>query len=228
MLELRYSPLCASSRTVVLLVRELCLDFRLVEEKDPSERPDFQKSKFPLQHPTLTSSNSLLASGATAICELVFEQSVSARDALLGCTIEERSTARSFWSWSQGVLQNDVTQPIIQERILKNFCGAQDARAPNTLALRSAFSRMSNYVKILEGALTESQYFCGDRLSIADFSLASNMSILDYLGLINWDNSTRRLKHWYALLKSRPSFKSILSMKLVGFQPSRHYLAVDF
>ena len=51
--------------------------------------------------------------------------------------------------------------------------------------------------------------------------------LLDYLGEINWDLYPDA-KLWYAKLKSRPSFNSLLNDKLSGIMPSENYADLDF
>ncbi len=67
----------------------------------------------------------------------------------------------------------------------------------------------------------------GDRLSFADFALAAEMSCADYLGEVPWDTE-ENVKAWYARVKSRPSFRPLLSEKMLGMPPSMTYADLDF
>ena len=63
--------------------------------------------------------------------------------------------------------------------------------------------------------------------SLADITAAAHLSVIDYLGDIDWDNY-KYAKDWYAKIKSRPSFKEILKDKIKGIPPSKHYSNLDF
>jgi glutathione S-transferase len=67
----------------------------------------------------------------------------------------------------------------------------------------------------------------GNTLSLADFAAAAQISCLDYLGDMIWDKHPM-IKEWYAVIKSRPSFRQILMDRIVGFTPPPHYQNLDF
>jgi glutathione S-transferase len=66
-----------------------------------------------------------------------------------------------------------------------------------------------------------------DKLTIADLVAASHISILDYLGEIDW-RSHPKIKDWYLIIKSRPSFRQILKDYIIGIVPSKNYYDLDF
>jgi hypothetical protein len=57
-------------------------------------------------------------------------------------------------------------------------------------------------------------------LSHADLSAAAHLSAADYLGDVPW-NEDETAKDWYARVKSRPSFRSILAETVAGIRPWR-------
>src|SRR5439155_1406140 len=67
----------------------------------------------------------------------------------------------------------------------------------------------------------------GDHFSIADITAAAQLSSLDYLGDVPWD-AHEPAKEWYARIKSRPSFRPILTDHLPGVPPPAHYADLDF
>ena len=57
------------------------------------------------------------------------------------------------------------------------------------------------------GHLTETRsWLAGDAMSFADLAAAAHLSALDYLGEVPWEEF-EPAKNWYALVKSRPSFR---------------------
>ncbi|MEO0820795.1 MAG: glutathione S-transferase family protein, partial [Pseudomonadota bacterium] len=53
-------------------------------------------------------------------------------------------------------------------------------------------------------------------------------SCLDYCGDVPWDDYPA-VRNWYAVLKSRPSFRGLLADHVPGFPiPPPHYADLDF
>ena len=67
----------------------------------------------------------------------------------------------------------------------------------------------------------------GDSLTLADFTAAAHLSCLDYISDVDWNRSPV-VKDWYAKIKSRPAFRSILADQVPGFRPPPHYTDLDF
>jgi glutathione S-transferase len=67
----------------------------------------------------------------------------------------------------------------------------------------------------------------GERLSYGDLSAAAAVSVLDYLGEIDW-NEFAVAKEWYQRIKSRPSFRPLLTERVRGITPVSHYADLDF
>ena len=64
-------------------------------------------------------------------------------------------------------------------------------------------------------------------MSQADLAAAAVISILDYLGEVQWDDEPAA-KDWYSRMKSRPSFRPLLSERVRGVPPVQHYADLDF
>jgi len=65
------------------------------------------------------------------------------------------------------------------------------------------------------------------REPLADFAAAAHLSSLDYISDVDWNRSAV-VKDWYAKIKSRPAFRSILADQVPGFRPPAHYTDLDF
>src|SRR5437899_2760995 len=70
-------------------------------------------------------------------------------------------------------------------------------------------------------------FLAGDRLTYADLAAAAHLSAIDYLGDVPWIEDDAA-KAWYARVKSRPSFRPLLSEWLAGVPASRTYVDLDF
>ncbi len=82
-------------------------------------------------------------------------------------------------------------------------------------------------MKYLEWLAASRTWIAGDRLSYADLAAAASVSILDYLGEINWLDAPIA-KEWYQRVKSRPSFRPLLAERVPRLAPSSHYADLDF
>src|ERR1700746_2630024 len=67
----------------------------------------------------------------------------------------------------------------------------------------------------------------GRGLSFADLAAAAELSCIDYLGEVPWEEDATA-KSWYARIKSRPSFRALLAETLPGLAPSKTYADLDF
>jgi glutathione S-transferase len=75
--------------------------------------------------------------------------------------------------------------------------------------------------------LDRRRWLAGDRMTLADFSAAAQLSCLDYISDVDW-NRNELVKDWYAKIKSRPAFRSLLADQLPGFPQPPHYSDLDF
>ncbi|TIT12774.1 MAG: glutathione S-transferase family protein, partial [Mesorhizobium sp.] len=70
-------------------------------------------------------------------------------------------------------------------------------------------------------------WLAGSRVTYADLAAAAALSVLDYLGEIDWREHTAA-REWYTRVKSRPSFRPLLSDRVRGLSPVSHYADLDF
>ena len=70
-------------------------------------------------------------------------------------------------------------------------------------------------------------FLAGRDLSLADLAVAAHLSALDYFGEVPWAEFPH-LAEWYMRMKSRPSFRPLLSDRVPGQPPVSHYAELDF
>jgi glutathione S-transferase len=64
-------------------------------------------------------------------------------------------------------------------------------------------------------------------MTLADIAAAAHLSCVDYIGDVPWEKH-EDAKNWYARVKSRPSFRSILADHIPGLSPPKAYADLDF
>jgi glutathione S-transferase len=234
MKKLHFLEICPFSRTAVLIINELNLECKLIAQTNLyniNQKSLFYENNklYYMDFPYLTEDEfeDFKIKGRLAIVEYLVEINQYFGNHLLGKSSINRAKVRYLTSWVEDDFYENVVKIILYEKFLKNFDNLVN-REPNSNLLRDAEYALKKYLIYIQSILEKSEYFGGEFISLADFSLASNISILDYFDLIEWNINLKRLKHWYLIIKSRPNFKLLLKMKFSGFKQSKQYALIDF
>ena len=109
----------------------------------------------------------------------------------------KRAETRRLVEWFLIKLEHDVTTPLTRERVIKPQMRAADGGgAPDSKVLRTARANIRQHLKYLSWLAGSRPWLAGDRLSYADLAAAAAVSLLDYLGEIDWKDSPQA-KDWY-------------------------------
>ena len=221
MFRFYHAPLSPFCRKVRLVLSEKKIDFELIEEKYWEKRSDFLVLNPAGQVPVLQTENLILAESA-AICEYINEKYPSPE--LLPLDYEYRAEVRRLMFWFDDKFYREVTHKLIYERITKKIIGAGFPEAKNVkLGMHNIKFHIDYMSKLLEGR----KWLAGNDMSLADFAAAAHISVLDYSCDVDWHRS-HLVKDWYAKIKSRPAFRSLLADHLPGFPQPNHYADLDF
>lgn len=136
---------------------------------------------------------------------------------------KERAEVRRIIEWFDIKFYNEVYKYIVTEKIIKRF----QRQAPNSKILKAGINNLKFHLEYIDYLADRNNYLAGRDISLADLSAAAQLSIIDYLGDIPW-NDYKNAKLWYAKIKSRPSFKDVLKDNIRGIQPSVNYTNLDF
>ncbi len=136
----------------------------------------------------------------------------------------DRAEARRLAAWFDELFHAHVTRDLLTEKIEKRLSGSG---APDMNCVRWALDNIRGHMDYLSYLVTERRWLAGDHFTIADITAAAHLSVLDYLGDIAWIHYPDA-KDWYARIKSRPSFRTLLSDQIPGMPPPRHYKDLDF
>jgi len=143
---------------------------------------------------------------------------------LISGTAEQKAHIRYVIEWFANKFYTEVTQYIINEKILKLF---HDKGSPNSSAIRAAKKNLLYHLDYIVYLLNDNDYICGEKITASDFIAAAQLSVLDMVGDIPWDYN-KQVKDWYSLMKSRPSFSNTLNNPNIGINLPSHYLNPDF
>jgi glutathione S-transferase len=230
MYTLFHHPFCPHSRFVRLLLGEYGLDLRLVEERVWERREGFLTLNPAGTTPVLFAEGALAIPGAAIIAEYVDEvHGAEMGDRrLLPATMAERIEVRRLAAWFNEKFFEEASSPLVTERIYKRFMAEENGGgAPATDVIRAAKTNVRYHLNYIGWLAQRRNYLAGERLTYADLAAAAHLSAIDYLGDVPWVED-EAAKNWYARVKSRPSFRPLLSEWLAGVPASRTYVDLDF
>ncbi len=212
------SPFC---RKVRLCLAEKKLEVELIEERYWERDPDFLRRNPAGKVPILRIDNQFY-SESTAICEYLEERFPETR--LIPQDIEERFEMRRIVNWFDDKFHNEVTSNLLYERVNRKLTQSGYPVSANVKAGSKAIKYHLDYMAWL---LERRRWLAGEAMTLADFTAAAHLSSLDYISDVDW-NRHEIVKDWYATIKSRPAFRSLLADHQSGFPPPAHYADLDF
>lgn len=227
---LYHHPASAASRFIRLCFAEMDFEADLIEERTWEKRPEFLRLNPAGNLPVCVAANGQALCGPHVIAEYLDESfGVFKRDRrLLAEDPYKRAETRRLIEWFLIKLEHDVTTPLTRERVIKpQMRPAEGGGAPDSKVLRTARANIRQHLKYLSWLAGSRPWLAGDRLSYADLAAAAAISVLDYLGEIDWKDSPQA-KDWYQRVKSRPSFRPLLGDRIRNMPPVAHYADLDF
>ncbi|MGH6664047.1 MAG: glutathione S-transferase family protein, partial [Pseudolabrys sp.] len=178
--------------------------------------------------PVLVADGQPAVPGATIIAEYIEETHQNSADRLLPAATGERVEVRRLANWFNDKFHAEVSGLLVTERVFKRHMTAeQGGGPPDTDAMRAARHNIRYHLAYIGWLVRTRDWLTGDRLSLADLAAAAHLSAADYLGDVPW-TADEAAKNWYARVKSRPAFRTILADNLAGIAPSKSYADLDF
>jgi glutathione S-transferase len=230
MLSLFHHALCPHSRFVRLVLGEHGIDVRLIEERVWERRHEFLALNPAGTTPVLVEEGSPPIPEAHVIAEYLDETRGShfGEFRLLPRDIVARVEVRRLMSWFNTKFFAEVSGPVVHERVLKRrMTRDQGGGSPDTDTIRAARSNIRYHLAYVGWLARSRDWLAGARLTYADLAAAAHLSSVDYLGDVPWDED-EAARSWYARVKSRPSFRPLLSEAHAGIPPSPSYADLDF
>jgi glutathione S-transferase len=227
--KLLHHPLCAFSRSIRLALAECGLSFDLQEERPWEWREEFVAINPAGSLPVLVTDGELAVCGAYAISEYLQETALHGEEAtgfqLFPGEEDSRAETRRLVDWFHRKFNDEVTGYLVEEKVFSRF--GPSSAPPDMEAMRAGHDNLRYHLSYIAHLADSRSWLAGPALSFADLAAAAHLSTLDYLGEVPWDEF-EPAKNWYALMKSRPSFRPLLSDRMAGFTPSASYADLDF
>jgi glutathione S-transferase len=223
MWQLYQFPLCPFSRKVRLALTEKAVPHDLVRVSPWIEDDNFTDLNPAGQTPVLVEeSKGIVLIDSSAICEY-FEETID-RVPMIPGTSANRAEIRRLINWFDGKLYHDAVAPLMTERMIKRLSTREP---PDAGQLRKAMTAMDGHLDYLDYLLDHRRWLAGPVLTLADLAAAAHLSVADYLGGIDW-RGHKQTVDWYAVMKSRPSFRPLLAERMEVISPPAYYDKPDF
>lgn len=219
--RLFHVPLSPFCRKVRLVLAEKKIEVELVEEKYWEKSQEFMRRNPAGKVPVLRLDGKTLTE-STPICEFIEEAHPNPQ--LIPDERGARYEVRRLVAWFDDKFHDEVTSKLLYERVNKKVMGQG---YPDSKNVKSGAQKIKFHLDYLGWLLDQRRWLAGDVMTLADFAAAAHLSALDYISDVDW-NRNAAVKDWYAKIKSRPAFRSILADQVPGFPPPEHYADLDF
>ena len=221
MTRLYHVPLSPFCRKVRLTLAEKKVEVELVEERYWEQTPEFLRRNPAGKVPILRYEGKVM-SESQAICEYLDETITEPR--LIPRDAAARYEVRRLCAWFDDKFHEEVTSKLVYERVNKKV---MKLGYPDSKNVKSGSSRIKYHLDYMGWLLDQRRWLAGNEMTLADFAAAAHLSCLDYISDVDW-NRSQVVRDWYAKIKSRPSFRSLLADQVPGFPPPAHYADLDF
>ena len=211
-------PLCPFSRKVRLALAEKGVPFELVRAIPWDAGDAFYALNPAGRTPVLhDEAKRITLSDSRAICEYL-EETEDKAPLILG-TAAGRAEIRRLVALFDEQFFGEVTLPLLNERMKKRLF---QRASPDSKVLREGMRLAHEHLDYIDWLVDNRRWLAGAQLSLADFAAAAQISVADYLGGIDWAGHNQA-RGWYRVMKSRPSFRPLLTEKMEGLPPPAGY-----
>lgn len=222
MRTLYHHPIHAPSRVARVMLAEKGLPFEPVIERPWERRTDFLRMNPSGEVPVLVEEDGTVIAGGLAVVEYLEEAYPDTP--LLPREVAARAEVRRIADWFLHKFEREVAENLVGEKLTKRLSGQGHPFAP---AIRAGLANITYHLDYIAFLSERRPWLAGPVFSLADIAAAAQLSCLDYIDNVPWDRSPET-KDWYARIKSRPSFRALLSDNITGCPPPKHYSDLDF
>ncbi len=221
--------LCPASRFIQLCLGELGVEYELIEKRPWEWDADFAALNPAGTLPVIVDMSKRPLCGSYAISEYLAEvapqlESLRPQMALLDGDAAQKAEIRRLVDWFLIKFDKDSSALLLDEIMLKGLSGRGE---PDMDVLRTGRENLSYHLGYMTHLLAQNSWLAGESISLADLAAAAQISCLDYIAHLKWQDIPE-IKEWYSRIKSRPSFRAILALRVGGNPPPSYYTQFDF
>lgn len=232
MATLIHYPLCPFSRSIRLALAECEVETRFEQEKPWDWNEAFLAVNPAGALPVLRDGGGATVCGAYAISEYLADTGADeAGDARAFAFFPgdeaERAEVRRLVDWFHAKFNDEVSGYLLGEKLYRRFDPEKGGGAPDMDLVRAGQANLRYHLGYIGHLTSVRNWLAGEHLSFADLAAAAHLSCVDYLGDVPW-REVEAAKEWYARIKSRRSFRTLLTDRVPALKPPEHYADPDF
>ena len=222
--------LCPHSRAVRMALDEFGIAVELVDVQPWAWGPELLALNPAGELPILRIAHGALLCGVWSIAEYLAEAPRGERMGhrtiqLFPGNREDRAEVRRLADWFLGKFHREVTRELMLEKVIPLLSGAPST--PDAEVLRAIRAGVRYHLGYIAFLAYQRRWLAGDEPSFADIAAAAQLSCLDHLGEVPWDEHPPA-RDWYSRMKSRPAMRALLADKVPGVAAPLHYGNPDF
>jgi len=222
MQKLYHYWLCPFSRKIRIVLAEKKIPFDSIVIKPWEIHPSFLALNPEGVPPVFIDEEGKSIANAYPIAEYLEETYNDS--SLLGKTPLQRAEVRRLTVWFDDKFNEEVTNNLVYEKVFRR---RMKQGVPNSTAIRVGHANIHDHLEYVGWLCDRRKWLAGNDFSLADITAAAQFSCLDYLNDVPWEKHPVA-KLWYARVKSRPSFRTILADVVPGVPVAPHYTNLDF
>lgn len=232
MATLIHYSLCPFSRSIRLALAECDIETRFEQEKPWDWNEGFLVVNPAGTLPVLRDGSVVTVCGAYAISEYLADTEADATGdarafAFFPGDEAERAEVRRLVDWFHGKFNDEVSAYLLGEKLYRRFDPGRGGGAPDMDLVRAGQANLRYHLSYIGHLSSTRNWLAGEHLSFADLAAAAHLSCVDYLGDVPW-HEAEPAKEWYARIKSRRSFRTLLTDRVPALKPPEHYADPDF
>lgn len=232
MATLIHYPLCPFSRSIRLALAECDIEAQLEMEKPWEWNGDFLSVNPAGTLPVLRDDDEVTVCGAYAISEYLADTEADETEDMRAFAFfpgdeVERAEVRRLVDWFHIKFNDEVSTYLLGEKLYRRFDPERGGGAPDMDLVRAGQANLRYHLGYIGHLTMARNWLAGEYLSFADLAAAAHLSCIDYLGDVPW-HEAEAAKDWYARIKSRRSFRTLLTDRVPALKPPDHYADPDF
>lgn len=212
--------ICPYCRKIRIMLEEAKVEYGLKEFLPWDNNPELEKISPEGKMPYLIKNGKAIV-GNYAVTEFLNDD--LEKEFIFG-NAEQKAEIRRMVSWFDEKFNREVYMVLVFEKLYKRI---SNLGSPDSAKLRIGLNNLNYHMCYLNWLLDRRKCIAGSEISLADYTAAAYLSLVDYSGDIVWDNY-KNVKQWYSRIKSRPSFRCILKDRFTGVLPASNYTDLDF
>jgi glutathione S-transferase len=225
--RLHHFTLDPYSRRMRLALHEYGTPAELRDEEPWAPSADLYQSNPAGTLPVLIEDDGAVISGVEAMSEYLEETRNEATSLMQG-NAKARAEVRRLVGWFDTKFYAEVAEPVLTEKVVRRFMPRDlGGGSPEMARVRKGLDLLKAHLDYVGRLADGRNWLAGDHLSLADLACAAHLSAIDYIGDVPWADFPSA-KVWFQRLKSRPSFRPLLTDSVRGMPASQSYTDLDF